>query len=106
MEHGGHTTCHADTGVNLADGDEAFHLALIALTRNEVPLRMTKSLDLITRAVRRAHFNAAGHPSLSIIERERILRSVADLDGEKAARLMRKHYAGSSARWRKVHGMR
>jgi DNA-binding FadR family transcriptional regulator len=92
--------------VNLADDDEAFHLALIGVTRNEVLLCMTKSLHLMTRAVRRAYFNAAGNPSLSIIERERILRSVADHDGEKAPRLMRKHYAGSSARWRKVHGMR
>lgn len=91
------------TGMNLADDDEAFHLALIAAARNDILLRMTKSLYLMTRAVRRAYFEAPGHAAPSLIEHELLLESVAERDGERAMQLMRKHYAGSSARWKKAH---
>jgi len=90
-------------GLNLAAADEAFHLALIAAAKNDILLRMTKSLYLMTRAVRQAYFEAPGHAAPSIVEHELLLASVAERDGARAVQLMHKHYAGSSARWRKVH---
>lgn len=90
-------------GMNLAADDEAFHLALIAAAKNDILLRMTKSLYLMTRAVRQAYFEAPGHAAPSIAEHELLAESVAARDAERAVQLMRRHYAGSSARWKKVH---
>ncbi|MET0569138.1 MAG: FCD domain-containing protein [Hyphomicrobiaceae bacterium] len=94
---------HLERGVNLADDDEAFHLALIAAAKNDILLRMAKSLYLMTRAVRQAYFDAPGHAAPSVAEHDLLLDSVEARDSERAAQFMRKHYAGSSARWRKVH---
>ena len=91
-----------EQGRNLADADEAFHLALIAAAKNDILLRMAKSLYLMTRSVRQAYFEATGFAATSIEEHEALLESVERRDAELAATLMRKHYAGSSARWRKA----
>lgn len=90
-------------GINLAADDEAFHLALIAAAKNDILLRLTRSLYLMTRAVRHAYFEAPGHAAPSIAEHELLLESVTARDERRAVQLMRRHYAGSSARWRKVH---
>lgn len=90
-------------GRNLSDDDEAFHLALIAAAKNDILLRMTKSLYMMTYSVRRRYFETPGHAALSIAEHERLVQSVELRDGDLAISLMRKHYAGSSARWRKIH---
>jgi DNA-binding FadR family transcriptional regulator len=93
---------HFSEGRNLADDDEAFHLALIAAAKNEVLLRVAKSLYLMTRSVRFAYFQAQGHASISIRGHEQILESIERGDAEASAKLMRKHYAASTARWRKI----
>jgi DNA-binding FadR family transcriptional regulator len=93
---------HLAEGRNLADDDEAFHLALIAAAKNEVILRMAKSLYLMTRSVRFAYFQAQGYASISIREHEQLLDSIERSDAESAGRLMRRHYAASTARWRKI----
>lgn len=94
---------HLERGMNLADDDEAFHLALIAAAKNDILLRMTKSLYLMTRAVRQAYFDMPGHAAPSVAEHDLLLDSVEARDSERAVQLMRKHYAGSSARWKRVH---
>jgi GntR family transcriptional regulator, transcriptional repressor for pyruvate dehydrogenase complex len=91
-----------DEGRNLADEDEAFHLALIEAAQNDILLRMAKSLYLMTRSVRRAYFQAQGHAAASIEEHVKLLQSVEQRDAELAATLMKKHYASSSARWRRA----
>ena len=90
-------------GRNLADDDEAFHLALIAAAKNPILLRISKSLYLMTRSVRIAYFEAEGSGLQSIKEHTRILASIAGRDAAEATKLMKRHYAGSSARWRKVY---
>jgi len=90
-------------GRNLADDDEAFHLALIGAAKNPILLRIGKSLYLMTRTVRRAYFEAAGSRPHSIKEHKRILEVVAQRDGARAAKLMRRHDAGSSARRPRVY---
>jgi DNA-binding FadR family transcriptional regulator len=67
---------------------------------------MAKSLYLMTRSVRFAYFQAQNYGSVSIREHEQLLDSIARSDAEAAARLMRKHYAASTARWRKICGAR
>jgi GntR family transcriptional repressor for pyruvate dehydrogenase complex len=90
-------------GVNLADDDEAFHLALIAAAKNPILSRIAKSLYLITRSVRRAYFEMPDTQPTSIEEHERILESVAQRDSTRAVKLLKRHYAGSSARWQKAY---
>lgn len=90
-------------GQNLADADEAFHLALIAGAKNDILLRMAKALYLMTRSVREVYFRKREHALVSIAEHEKLLESVRRRASERSAALMRQHYAGSSARWRKVH---
>ena len=90
-------------GRNLADDDEAFHLALIGAAKNPILLRIGKALYLMTRTVRHAYFEAAGSGPQSIEEHKRILEGVARRDAARAAKLMKRHYAGSSARWRRVY---
>jgi DNA-binding FadR family transcriptional regulator len=92
-----------EDGRNLADADEAFHLALIAAAKNDILLRMAKSLYLMTRSVRQIYFRKRAHAQVSIAEHEQLLESVRRRVPERSAALMRQHYAGSSARWRKVH---
>jgi GntR family transcriptional regulator, transcriptional repressor for pyruvate dehydrogenase complex len=89
-------------GRNLADDDEAFHLALISAAKNPILLRIAKSLYMMTRSVRLAYFELPGAAKSSIFEHERILESLTARDSVRAARLMRKHYSVSSKRWRKV----
>jgi DNA-binding FadR family transcriptional regulator len=89
-------------GRNLADDDEAFHLALIGAAKNPILLRIGKSLYLMTRSVRHAYFEAAGSGAQSLREHARILDAVARRDATLAAKLVRRHYAGSSARWRRA----
>ena len=57
---------------------------------------------LMTRSVRQAYFEATGFAATSIEEHEALLDSVERREAELASTLMRKHYAGSSARWRKA----
>jgi DNA-binding FadR family transcriptional regulator len=93
-------------GCNLADDDEAFHLALIGAAKNPILLRIGKSLYLMTRTVRHAYFDAAGSGRQSIKDHVKILKTVAQRDAVQAAELLKRHYAGSSARWRRVHADR
>jgi GntR family transcriptional regulator, transcriptional repressor for pyruvate dehydrogenase complex len=92
-----------EEGRNLADADEAFHLALIAAAKNDILLRMAKSLYLMTRSVREVYFRTREHALASIAEHEQLLESVRRRAPERSATLMRQHYAGSSARWRKAY---
>lgn len=89
-------------GQNLADDDEAFHLALIAAAKNPILLRIAKSLYLMTRSVRIAYFDLPGAAKSSPREHERIVESLAARDTARAVRLIRQHYRSSSTRWRKV----
>lgn len=91
-----------EEGRNLADADEAFHLALIAAAKNDILLRMAKSLYLMTHSVRQIYFRKRAHAQVSIAEHEQLLESVRRRAPERSAALMRQHYAGSSARWGKV----
>lgn len=95
---------HLADGQNLADDDEAFHLALVAAAKNDVLLRVAKSLYLMTRSVRFAYFQARDHAAVSIAEHEQLLESIERRDAETSTMLMKKHYVASSARWRKVCG--
>src|SRR5262245_10730099 len=88
---------------NLADDDEAFHLALIAAAKNPILLRIAKSLYLMTRSVRHAYFEMSGSGAQSIREHVKILDAVVQRDPGRAAKLLKRHYAGSSARWKRVH---
>ena len=91
------------SGLNLADDDEAFHLTLIAAAKNPILLRISKSLYMMTRSVRFAYFEVAGSGAQSIKEHMQILQSITRREAAEAANLMKRHYAGSSARWRKVY---
>jgi len=88
---------------NLADDDEAFHLALIAAAKNPILLRIAKSLYLMTRCVRQAYFEMPGSGAQSIREHMKILDAVVERETGRAAKLLQRHYAGSSARWKRVH---
>jgi GntR family transcriptional repressor for pyruvate dehydrogenase complex len=88
---------------NLADDDEAFHLALIGAAKNPILLRIAKSLYLMTRSIRHAYFEMFGSGAQSIREHVKILDAVVQRDPGRAAKLLRRHYAGSSARWKRVH---
>jgi len=88
---------------NLADDDEAFHLALIGAAKNPILLRISKSLYLMTRSVRYAYFQTSGSGVQSIREHVKILDAVEERDPGRAAKLLKRHYAGSSTRWKRVH---
>lgn len=90
-------------GKNLATDDEAFHLAVIAAAKNPILLRIAKSLYLMTRSVRQAYFEAPGSGATSIREHERIVECLVARNTTRSVLLIRKHYAGSSARWKKMH---
>jgi GntR family transcriptional regulator, transcriptional repressor for pyruvate dehydrogenase complex len=92
----------ARKGANLADDDEAFHLAMLSSAKNPVLSRIATSLYLITRSVRITYFNLPGAARSSIVEHERILQAIASKDAARAEHLVRKHYSRSSNRWRKI----
>ena len=89
-------------GKNLADDDEAFHLALIAAAKNPVLLRIAKSLYLITRSVRIAYFDLPGAAKSSLPQHERMLESLEAGDQARAVDLMRQHYRLSTRYWRRA----
>lgn len=90
-------------GRNLAEDDEAFHLALTGAAKNPMLLRIAKSLYLMTRSVRHAYFKTSGSGAQSISEHLKILDAVEERNPERAAKLLKQHYAGSSARWKRLH---
>ncbi len=92
----------ARKGENLADDDEAFHLAMLSSAKNPVLSRIARSLYLITRSVRITYFDLPGAAKSSIGDHERILQAIASKDCARAEHLVRKHYSRSSNRWRKV----
>jgi GntR family transcriptional regulator, transcriptional repressor for pyruvate dehydrogenase complex len=94
---------HLREGRNLAVDDEAFHLALIAAAKNPILLRIGRSLYLMTRSIRQAYFEAAGSGAQSIKEHVRILDALAQRDSARAAKLLKRHYAGSSKRWTRIY---
>jgi len=89
---------------NLADDDEAFHLALVGAAKNPILLRITNSLYLMTRSVRHAYFQTSGSGAQSIREHAKILDAIEERDPGRAAKLLKRHYASSSTRWKRVHG--
>ena len=93
---------HLRQRCNLADDDEAFHLALIGAAKNPILLRIGKSLYLMTRFIRCSYFEAAGSGAQSIKDHVKILEAVAQRDAAHAAKLVKRHYAVSSQRWRRA----
>ncbi len=92
----------ANEGRNLADDDEAFHLALISAAKNPVLSRIAKSLYLMTRSIRVAYFDIPGTSKGSIAEHEQILTALKSKDSARSVNLLRGHYRRSSALWRKI----
>ncbi len=92
----------AHEGRNLADDDEAFHIALISAAKNPILSRIAKSLYLMTRSIRVAYFDIPGASKGSIAEHEQILKALRSKDGARSVSLLREHYRRSSALWRKI----
>jgi GntR family transcriptional regulator, transcriptional repressor for pyruvate dehydrogenase complex len=67
---------HLKQGRNLADDDEAFHLAVVAAAGNDILLRVAKSLYLMTRSIRQAYFRAQTHAAVSVKEHEQLVECV------------------------------
>jgi len=56
----------------------------------------------MTRSIRCSDFEAAGSGAQSSKDHVRILKAVAQCDAAQSAKLVRRHYAVSSLRWRSV----
>lgn len=93
---------HHAAGRNLADDDEAFHLALVAAAKNAILLRMTRALYLMSRRVRRMYFDLPGHAEVSIGQHEAILATLVSGDVPSAVQAIETHYSESTVRWRSV----
>lgn len=98
----------AETEVRIASGssieeeDQAFHLALVAATRNDIYARVLNSFYWLSRPRRRLYFADAAHCRRSQREHVALVDAVAARDAKKACLLITRHMRSAAVYWRSV----
>ncbi len=86
-------------GVNLADADAAFHLALVEATGNRVFLRVVNAFYLMSRTRRRAYFADGTRAPSSHAQHLAMRDAVAARDADAAEAAMGGHLRGVEGYW-------
>lgn len=87
-------------GNSIEEEDQAFHLALVAATRNDIYARVLNSFYWLSRSRRRVYFSEPAHCRRSQREHIAIVDAVAARDAARARGLMSKHMGSAAVYWR------
>jgi GntR family transcriptional repressor for pyruvate dehydrogenase complex len=96
----------AETEVQIASGnsieeeDQAFHLALVAATRNDIYARVLNSFYWLSKPRRRVYFSDPANRRRSQREHIALVDAVAARDAKRACLLITKHMRSAAVYWR------
>lgn len=93
-----------ERGGNVADLDQAFHVALVEAAHNSVLLRVLNSFYALTLERRRAYFGDAKLGRDSAQMHRRIVRAIEARDEAAAAKLVARHLENAKVYWGEVFG--
>ncbi len=89
-------------GLNIADQDKAFHLAIIAATQNNVFVQIVNAFYRLSSARRKLYFSDAGRSLRSLGHHKKILRAIEAQDVTGGMALMNHHIGDAESYWRTV----
>lgn len=92
------------SGGNIADQDQAFHLALVGASHNSVLTRVLNAFYRLTLPRRRAFFADPKRGALSANDHRRIVEAIARRDSGLGIALMERHLGNARIYWREVLG--
>lgn len=93
----------AESG-NIADQDQAFHLALVGASHNSVLTRVLNAFYRLTLPRRRAFFADPKRGRLSAEDHRRIVEAITRRDSGLGIALMERHLGNARIYWREVLG--
>jgi len=88
------------TGSPIEEEDQAFHLALVAATRNDVYARVLNSFYWLSRPRRRVYFSDPANCRRSQREHVALVAAIAARDSKRACLLITKHMRSAMVYWR------
>jgi DNA-binding FadR family transcriptional regulator len=89
-------------GLNIAGEDMAFHLAIIAATRNDVFVQIVNAFYRLSSARRKLYFSDPGRARRSLAQHRKILRAIEAQDVALGMALMNHHIGDAESYWRTV----
>lgn len=89
---------------NIADLDQAFHVALVEATHNSVLVRVLNSFYCLSLARRRVFFSDIKRGRTYAAAHEKIVEAIEQRDAARADRLMSKHLDNARASWGVILG--
>jgi GntR family transcriptional regulator, transcriptional repressor for pyruvate dehydrogenase complex len=85
---------------NIADADNAFHLALVSAAHNAILVRVLNAFYELTLARRRRYFACLQRAKTSQRQHKEIVESVRARDAARAMKLIHDHVANARSYWR------
>jgi DNA-binding FadR family transcriptional regulator len=91
-------------GGNIADCDQAFHLALVGAAHNSVLVRMLNAFYCLTLPRRRVYFADPKRGAESAASHRAIVQALARRDARNGVLLMEQHLSNAAYYWREALG--
>ena len=89
-------------GLSIADQDRAFHLAIVAATRNGVFVQILNAFYRLSTARRKLYFSDPSRARRSLAEHRKIFRAIELQDAARGMALMNHHIGSAESYWRTV----
>jgi GntR family transcriptional regulator, transcriptional repressor for pyruvate dehydrogenase complex len=96
----GETEGIIDEKGNIADADNAFHLALVGAAHNAILVRVLNAFYELTLARRRLYFSSLQRAKASHGQHKKIVKAVRARDPARAMKLIHDHIANARSYWR------
>ena len=93
-----------DRNETIEDEDEAFHLAILMATKNDILLRVVKSFYEMSRQRRHAYFANQGRGLRSFKDHCKILEAIENRRVDQAEKSMSEHLSQATETWRDLLG--
>lgn len=93
-----------DKDETIEDEDEAFHLAILMATKNDILLRVVKSFYEMSRSRRHVYFANQGRGQRSFKDHCKILEAIENRRVDQAEKSMTEHLSQTTEIWHKLLG--
>jgi len=85
---------------NVADADNAFHIALVSAAHNAILVRVLNAFYELTLSRRRLYFARLPRAKASHGQHKKIVKAVRERDAARAMKLIHDHIANARSYWR------
>ena len=89
-------------GLNIADQDKAFHMAIIAATQNDVFVQIVNAFYRLSSARRKLYFSDPSRAGRSLSQHKKIFRAIEAQDVARGMALMNHHIGDAESYWRTI----